>query len=504
MLLEKAERTIEEQKGRIRLLEETLRTNGITVPGGISKAPAEAAAAASGMHHSKSEKTFSKPPKPEEEADEESEFLQLMEELYQKKAELKEQSEAITELNRHVQSVNEQQKTVEAENQILVNRIADLSVTCEQLQYERQEQLDTIQQLEASRKAVESELKVLQDSQKNLLAQISEKDKEIDSMAKAGAVPTIPEDRVADMPKVAAAGSSEIAKIREQLLGQEGASASEELAGSTDAAAGGELSKQMHELQKFKLAALAQMEQLKKQNDDLRKGVYGKGDGAWAKEREAMLADMQREQEQVADLKVMLLEERKKADDLKEMLKDGERPLRRKVSQLDRNLEQLTIMYHKLVSQNSGLKVECQVNDKKIQRKEQRIAQLERNLKEAKAKYEKLLQQCANLTNTVEHMYRTGTIAGMAGMGAGGAAAAGAGSSAGGGAIAPGSARRANIARPLKGGSHRMRRPTQAREMGEGGEGDESPFRGGITTITEEGDADGGDAADPEKRGAGA
>ncbi len=45
---------------------------------------------------------------------------------------------------------------------------------------------------------------------------------------------------------------------------------------------------------------------------------------------------------------------------------------------LDRNLSQLTSMYHKLVAQNSGIKAENHENEKKILRKEQRIAALDK------------------------------------------------------------------------------------------------------------------------------
>merc|ERR1712217_952794 len=69
--------------------------------------------------------------------------------------------------------------------------------------------------------------------------------------------------------------------------------------------------------------------------------------------------------------------------------------LQLKVSQLDKNLEQLTVMYHKLVAQNSGLKVEISESEKKLQRKDQRINQLECYLWEAKQKFEKLFTQCA-------------------------------------------------------------------------------------------------------------
>merc|ERR1712046_549500 len=94
-----------------------------------------------------------------------------------------------------------------------------------------------------------------------------------------------------------------------------------------------------------------------------------------------------------------------------ERLRDGDRPLKRKVSQLDKNLEQLTVMYHKLVSQNSQLKTDCQASEKKISRKEERAKSLEKNLREAKAKYEKLLNQCANLTSAID-LYHAGSRAG--------------------------------------------------------------------------------------------
>lgn len=117
-------------------------------------------------------------------------------------------------------------------------------------------------------------------------------------------------------------------------------------------------------------------------------------------------------------------------------VRDSDRPLNRKVPVLDRKIEELTVMYHKLVAQNSGLKVDNDENEKKIQRKDQRIGQLEKNLRECKQKYEKLLQQCANLTAAADSMGR-GKAAG-----AYGAAAADGGSQ----------VRRSNIVRPVRGG----------------------------------------------------
>lgn len=116
-----------------------------------------------------------------------------------------------------------------------------------------------------------------------------------------------------------------------------------------------------------------------------------------------------------------------------ERSKDTDRPLKRKVSQLDKNLEQLTVMYHKLVAQNSGLRAEVSENNKKVQRKEQRISQLERNLREAKEKYEKLLTQCANLTAAMDVMGRAKPPSSSGGL-------------------ASSVPRRSNIVRPLRGG----------------------------------------------------
>jgi len=127
--------------------------------------------------------------------------------------------------------------------------------------------------------------------------------------------------------------------------------------------------------------------------------------------------------------------------ELERQRQDVDRPLKRKVSQLDKNLEQLTVMYHKLVAQNSGLKVEVSENDKKIQRKDQRIGQLERNLREAKQKYEKLLTQCANLTAAMDVMGRTKPM-GFSGGGGGG----------GGGGSNHLVRRSPNIVRPVRGG----------------------------------------------------
>jgi len=123
---------------------------------------------------------------------------------------------------------------------------------------------------------------------------------------------------------------------------------------------------------------------------------------------ESIIMEVERLQKRTAELEKALNHEKRKSQKLKEMFKDGEQPLRMKMSQLDRHLEQLTTMYHKLVSQNSAMKVECQVNEKKIQRKEQRITILEKTLQDSRDKYERLLSQCTSLTAAVEQLHASG------------------------------------------------------------------------------------------------
>lgn len=117
------------------------------------------------------------------------------------------------------------------------------------------------------------------------------------------------------------------------------------------------------------------------------------------------------------------------------------------MSQLDRHLEQLTVMYHKLASQNSTLKVELQVNEKKLQRREQRVSQLEKAMQDGKARYEKLLNQCATLTAVVEQLQASGGLVTAQALQASG----GARGSVSGSMFVP--MRKPRIVKPLRGGT---------------------------------------------------
>jgi len=264
LLLEKREFALKEAQERLLLLEQLLRSHDVPVPEGLHDgrgAEAAAAPAASG------EASLS--------------VSELLDQLQDKRAELKENAERISELNRARDEMQRQFRESEDEKQRLSAEIMNITNEKEKIEYERNEKADEAEKLSNEKQALLEEMEELQKSP--------------------------------------------------------GLLHSSQSAATTDAA---------------RVPLPDHVPELRREEPD-------RG-------------------------------------------RDVDKPLKRKVAQLDKNLESLTVMYHKLVAQNSGLKVEVGESDKKIQRKDQRISQLERNLREAKHKYQNLLTQCANLTASMD------------------------------------------------------------------------------------------------------
>jgi len=274
LLLEKRDRAIAEARSRLSLFEQLLRSHNIPIPENFL---AGAMAA----------------PVPERQGAALESESELLDQLQDKRAELKENAERISETNRERDEVKRLLRASEEEKQRLASRLMDTQNEREKIEYERNEKADEAERLVHEKVTLAHEIEELHKSQHSL---------------------------------------------------------------------------------RFAMQSTAMSEASTRDS-------HGDLEPRHRAETEARDAELER-------------------------LKDVDRPLKRKVSQLDKNLEQLTVMYHKLVAQNSGLKVEVSENDKKVQRKDQRIGQLERNLREAKQKYEKLLTQCANLTAAMDVMGR--------------------------------------------------------------------------------------------------
>eukprot|EP00388_Colpodella_angusta_P019451 GDKJ01048686.1.p1 GENE.GDKJ01048686.1~~GDKJ01048686.1.p1 ORF type:complete len:833 (-),score=285.95 GDKJ01048686.1:402-2900(-) len=448
-LLAKAEAVIKSQQERIALLEKTISDMGGVVP--------EGGLAGFDVSDESVEKTIVAAPAGVADPEETS---AIMEELEDKKTELRKQSEHIGELNKRIVALTERAQNLEQENNLLVGQVADLTVTAETVKYELQELQDAFVAAQTAQKGLETEMGVIKESHKAAVTSLQEKETEADDLA--GKL----EKALADLQRLQALRELDKQTANDAKGASDGLQAESPEHSKTSTA----VNHALYALDKAVAAAAVnngavdatavegvrelcvslstRNEVLAKQVETLRKVAYGPNAGnavaAFEEERKGYLESVEKAQGRVMQLEVAVQEERAKNHELRELHKDGERPLKKKVAQLDRHLEQVTIMYHKLVSQNSGLKVEVQVNEKKLKRKEERIESLEKALKESKAKYEKLLQQCASLTQTVENMSLTSshTLAAVGALASAGVAGASSGFS---------TARR-NISRPVRGG----------------------------------------------------
>jgi len=291
--------------------------------------------------------------------EDEGQHEDLLDEVHDQKLKLKKQAEHISEFGRELALAMERLTATEAENQELLNRINDTSAKHDKMMDERQEQLMKYAKLEIEKGALEEEVKAFKEQIKGLKLRLEKGDAAEFSSQELPILRGLPE-----LSKDDGDVTTVTATTGEGDEGEEG--------------------------------------------DDTFDGELRDSFDSNNSSVESLVKEVQRLQKHTADLEKALAHEKRKSAKLKEMFKDGEQPLRLKMSQLDRHFEQLTSMYHKLVSQNSALKVECQVNEKKIQRKEHRIGLLEKTVTDGRQKYERLLSQCAALTVAVEQLHASG------------------------------------------------------------------------------------------------
>lgn len=69
---------------------------------------------------------------------------------------------------------------------------------------------------------------------------------------------------------------------------------------------------------------------------------------------------------------------------LESTLSKGDMSLKKKCSKLERSNEQITLMYHQVVSEKSVLKIDLHVTEKRIQRKEEKVKKLEKHFAAAR------------------------------------------------------------------------------------------------------------------------
>ena len=120
----------------------------------------------------------------------------------------------------------------------------------------------------------------------------------------------------------------------------------------------------------------------------------------WQTEKRTLMRELNLRIDKNIESEKKLKNSNEKYANLEKNLSEGERASKDRSDTLERNLEQLTLMYHQLVGRESNLKVEKKVCDTKINRLTNKISNLEKEAKERKQELDRL--QYDNKKNLAE------------------------------------------------------------------------------------------------------
>jgi chromosome segregation ATPase len=119
----------------------------------------------------------------------------------------------------------------------------------------------------------------------------------------------------------------------------------------------------------------------------------------WAEEKMQILRDLENRVSKVVQLEIALDESEERFRRLENSMNMGDIPLKKKIRKLENQVEQLTIMYHQVVSEKSVLKVDYQVLEKKMKRRDEKIMTLEKTLNKRREQNETLKKILKGLKN---------------------------------------------------------------------------------------------------------
>lgn len=124
----------------------------------------------------------------------------------------------------------------------------------------------------------------------------------------------------------------------------------------------------------------------------------------WGKEKKSLTKQVKDGVDKAISLQMQLEDAARVYSNLENNLSEGERNFKKKYDNLHRNLEQLNLMYHQLVSQQSGLKVNKAIAEKKAIRLVDRLALNEKALKEEVEKRLKSEVEIESLRSMIEEL----------------------------------------------------------------------------------------------------
>ncbi|CAI2381763.1 unnamed protein product [Moneuplotes crassus] len=125
------------------------------------------------------------------------------------------------------------------------------------------------------------------------------------------------------------------------------------------------------------------------------------------KEREHLLSDLGNRTQKVKQLEMELEIQREEYKKLEKSLTEEEFSMKIQIEQLQRQVDQMNLMYHHEVSSNNVLKVDVQLYEKKILKRDQRIATLEKSYKTLS---EQAQEMKSELMNAQKQMIKLETL----------------------------------------------------------------------------------------------
>jgi len=339
--------------------------------------------------------------------------------------ELKEKETELDAIKEDVNTLRQTEQTLSKENELLIVKLADITIANEKIQYENNEHMLTIETLNAQATSYKDEIDNLK--------------KKMDTLAN---------ERNKAKPVV----SHDWADKEDVKRGEQGVESKIEAVGPSTKSE--QPSEDGHRLRSELIAQRGEIEQLKREKellqlslDKLRVDYEEKGSALGAKlaepstggkdlallERElqlvkdqttaklsefdavkaALLKDLENRCQKVIELEILLDEAREQYQTLLVQVKNSNsKTLQQKCIFLQRNLEQLTTVQQQLVNENNRLKLENQVYVKQLAIRNERIHGLELLLQDAQEKLQKHASS-ADPADDKRKATRTTTAGGM-------------------------------------------------------------------------------------------
>lgn len=129
----------------------------------------------------------------------------------------------------------------------------------------------------------------------------------------------------------------------------------------------------------------------------------------WLQETRSLKQEIATRSKKMIDLQLLLEKEQEKYKVLESQMSDSDRNMKKRSDTLQRNLEQLNLMYHQLVSQQSILKLNKSIHERKIARLTEKNLAQEKALKEAAERlimYEREIEEYKNRVDMLENRSR--------------------------------------------------------------------------------------------------